>query len=318
MQESFTDNVDAQQKALAAVAARPTLTRLIPAAGAYGLGVIPLARTDDGLSVATFPRICPGALAALRRHVGAPVLPVEFDENVMAFFVDKIYLQGQGVNIHTFRSPDFLDDPASDQKLFSPKIEQPEARGSLLPAGDIVLADLSLSSEIHNLDVPRPAGLDNYRLGEFCPAFRNDGGTWTVWAEQPLAPEVPLILQVAEDYGGEEFFRDLSAIAVREWPAILFPSEIQVLGVGEDGALALYLDGSTHSIAPGTADTYRTEYWLVRHGWRFHRRLSVHAHAVARVPRATIRYASPFQGAGAAELRRWLFPGDESRAGGPA
>lgn len=305
-QEGLAGNPDAQQRALAEVSDKSTLTRLLPAVAAYSLGAIPLSREDDGIVLATFPGICPGALALLQRHLGAPVRPVEFDENVMAFFVDKIYLNGRGVNIHTFRTPDFLDDPANDERVLSPKVEHPEAAGGGLDPGKVVLADLALASELRDLENPAPARLDAWRLGEFCPGFRKDDGRWTVWLPGPLPPDVPLLLQFSEDYSGGEFFRDLTGEPVREFPYILFPSEVQILGLRPDGALLLYVDGATHAVAPGETPVFGTEYWLVRHGHRFHRKLAVSVRAVALADRAALDIRPPFAGAGALELRRWL------------
>ena len=86
MIESLAVNVEAQQKALLAAEARPTLTKIIPAVAAYTLGVIPISREDEGVVFAAFPGICPAVPEVLRRHAGAPVVMVEFDENVMARF----------------------------------------------------------------------------------------------------------------------------------------------------------------------------------------------------------------------------------------
>lgn len=307
--EALVGNPEAQQRALTAVAARDALTRLIPAVAAYSLGAIPLSRDEDGIAMATFPGICPGALALLRRHLGAVVKPVEFDEGVMQFFVDKIYLNGRGVNIHTFRNADFLDDASNDEKVLAAKVERPEPTGSALPAGDLVLADMHLASHLKNLDNPQPLRLDSWRLGEFCPGFRNEGGKWTVWTAGPFPADAPLFLQYSENYDGDEFFRDLTGEPVREFPFILFPSEVQILGVGAAGALDLYVDGVTHRIEPGSTPTLQAEYWLVRHGQRFHRKLTVDVRGVWNVKREEVDFAPPFRGAGAAELRKWLGAG---------
>jgi len=304
--EALAGNPEAQQRALSEVAGKASLVRLLPAAGAYSLGAIPLSRDEDGIAVATFPGVCPGALALLRRHLGALVKPVEFDENVMAFFVNKIYLNDRGVNIHTFRTAAFLDDPANDEKILSVKDEHPNPTAAAVDAGHTVLVDVHLASELDDLDSRQPARLDSWRLGEFCPGFRRNGNRWTVWAAGALPQDSPLFIQYSEDYSGGEFFRDLTAEAVREFPFILFPSEVQILGVAKDGTLDLYLDGKTHQVAPGQTPVLGTEYWLVRHGHRFHRKLKVEIKGVWLVRRTDLDVAPPFRGAGALELRNWL------------
>lgn len=309
MIEPLAENVEAQQKALLAAEARPTLTKLIPAVAAYTLGVIPISREDEGVVFATFPGICPEVRQVLKRHAGAPVVTVEFDENVMAFFLDKIYLKGHGSNIHTFKTPEFLGDPANHDRLFSAKVEKPEPSGSQLPFEFLALCDLHLASELHNLDRPQPARLESYRLGEFCPAFRRDADGWTIWAEEALDEDVPLLLQFSEDYAGEEFYRDLSAVVVKAWPHVIFPSEVQLLGIDREGALQVYMDGTLEKVQPGRPRTLATEYYLVRHGWRFHRRLTLTVRNLVKAKRDEVRYAPPFRGAGAEELRRWLATG---------
>lgn len=304
--ESLVGNPEAQQRALSEVAEKASLTRLLPAVAAYSLGAIPLSRDDDGIALATFPGICSGALGLLRRHLGAPVKPVEFDENVMAFFVDKIYLNGRGVNIHTFASPDFLDDPRNDERVLSLKVEHPEPAIAGANPGKIVLLDVHLASALADLDNPQPARLEAWRLGEFCPGFRREGDRWTVWSAAPLPADAPLFIQYSEHYSGGEFFRDITGEAVREFPFILFPSEVQILGVRAEGTVELYLDGATHSIAPGQTPVLGTEYWLVRHGHRFHRRLTVAVKGVWLADRRNIDVAPPFRGAGAPELANWL------------
>lgn len=304
--EALVGDPEAQQRVLTGVSERSTLTRLLPAVGAYSLGAIPLSRDDDGISIATYPGICPGALALLGRHLGAVVKPVEFDENVMTFFIDKIYLGGRGVNIHTFNSAGFLDDPANDEKVLSAKVESPETGVSALDPAQIVLADIHLSSVLRNLDTGQPPRLETWRLGEFCPGFRRDGDQWIIWASTPLPPEAPLFIQYSEGYDGHEFFRDLTAEPVTEFPFILFPSEVQILGVEASGALVLYLDGVTHRLEPGLTPVLCAEYWLVRHGHRFHRTLEVGVRGIWVVNRANLRLEPQFRGAGAEELRKWL------------
>ncbi|NUN48084.1 MAG: hypothetical protein HUU15_04550 [Candidatus Brocadiae bacterium] len=306
MEESLQDNVEAQQRALAGLEGKSTILRLISAVGSYSLGVIPLRRGEDGLVLATFPGICPAALAVVRRRLQMPLCPVAFDENVMMFFIDKLYLKGRGVNIHTFPREDFLEDEANDERVLSLKEEKPEGTGSALAADEIVLADLRLRSELRNLDRPAPPALDAWRLGEFCPAWRGDGDRFRVWSEQPLPKEIPLLLQYSEDYHGDEYYRDLTAVAVGEWPQVLFPSEVQILGIREDGALDLYLDGATHRIPPGSNPVLRTSYCLVRHGYRFRRSIEVRVREIARVRRDALAFDPPFRGAGAPELRKWL------------
>ena len=139
--------------------------------------------------------------------------------------------------------------------------------------------------------------------------MRRDGDRWTVWAAGPLPEDAPMFIQYSEDYSGGEFFRDITAEAVREFPFILFPSEVQILGCQPDGALDLYLDGRTHRVAPGETPVLGTEYWLVRHGHRFHRKLTVQVKGVWLVKREELEFAPPFRGAGAAELARWLRSG---------
>ncbi len=304
--ESLVGNPEAQQRALSEVAEKASLTRLLPAVAAYSLGAIPLSRDDDGIAMATFPGICAGALGLLRRHLGAIVKPVEFDENVMAFFVDKIYLNGRGVNIHTFKSPDFLDDPRNDERVLSLKIEHPEPATSRAVPGKIVLLDIHLASELADLDNPQPARLEAWRLGEFCPGFRRNGDRWIVWSPGPLSPDAPLFIQYSEHYSGSEFFRDITGEAVGEFPFILFPSEVQILGVGADGTVDVYVDGTTHPVAPGQTPTLGTEYWLVRHGHRFHRKLTIGVKDVRLVDRGALDMTPPFRGAGAPELANWL------------
>ncbi len=304
--EALAGNPEAQQRALSEVAEKVSLTRLLPSVAAYSLGAIPLSRDDDGIALATFPGICSGALGLLRRHLGAPLKPVEFDENVMAFFVDKIYLNGRGVNIHTFKSPDFLDDPRNDERVLALKVEHPEPATAELNPGKIVLLDVHLASALSDLDDPQPARLEAWRLGEFCPGFRREGDRWTVWSAAPLPADAPLFIQYSEHYSGGEFFRDITGEAVREFPFILFPSEVQILGVRANGTVELYLDGVTHSIAPGQTPVLGTEYWLVRHGHRFHRKLTVGVKGVWLADRGNIDVAPPFRGAGAPELANWL------------
>jgi hypothetical protein len=306
MLENLADNVEAQQRKLAEVAMKPTLTRLVNRVAAYCLGSIPLEREEDGIAFACFPGSCPAIAGVLRRHLGAEARLIPFDENVMGFFLDKIYVKGKGINIHTFAKPDFLLDPAMDSKLFEAKVEDPAAAGSELPPAEIVLARIELSSSIANLDRPGAAPLDGYRLGEFQPAFRRDGNEWTVWSPEPLPDSIPVLVQFAEEHGGEEFYRDLSAVAVSTWPHVLFPSEIQLLGVTREGGIILYLDGSTATVRPGETREMSTVYHLVRHGYRFRRALRLTVSLVARVRRTAIRYMPPFRGAGAEELRTWL------------
>lgn len=309
MLEELADNVEAQQRLLAEVAQKPALTRLVNRVASYTLGVIPIARADDAIVFARFPGGAPGVEAVLGRHVQAPVRLVDFDENVMSFFVDRLYLKGKSVNIHTFGSEGFLDDPASDAKLMEPKAEAPSPAGSEVPPGDLVLADFELLSDLANLDRGQAARLDNYRLGEFCPAFRRDGDRWIVWSPEPVPTEASVLLQFAEGRGGEEFFRDLSAIAVREWPHVIFPSEVQLLGASRDGGLHVYLDGATTLVRPGEPRELRTEYFMLRHGYRWRRRITMSFAMVTKVRRSALRYEPPFRGAGAEEFRKWLRTG---------
>ncbi|MCE9581982.1 MAG: hypothetical protein K8T20_05645 [Planctomycetes bacterium] len=304
--EALEGNPEAQQRALTEIAERASLTRLLPAVGAYSLGAIPLSRDDDGISMATYPGICPAALALLRRHLGAPIKPIAFDEEVMTFFVKKIYLGDHGVNLHTFRSADFLDNPANDEKVLSVKVESPETGVSALDPGRIALADIHLSSVLRNLDTGQPPRLETWRLGEFRPGFRRDGDRWTIWAANPVPTDAPLFIQYSEEYEGDEFFRDISAEAVREFPFILFASEVQVLGVEASGALVLYVDGATHRIEPGSTPALQAEYWLVRHGHRFHRKLEIRVRGIWVESRDSLNFEPPFRGAGAEELRKWL------------
>jgi hypothetical protein len=306
MEEAAPESVEAQQRILEAASRRSSLTRLLTPVAAYSLGAIPVARDEDGLALATFPGICAGAVETLRRVLGVPLKLLPFDENVITFFLDKIYLKGRGINIQTFSTPDFLGTPACDAKLLTVKVETPEGSGVGIGPDEIVLADLHLRSELHNLDRPQPARLDSYRLGEFCPAFRRQNGEWLVWSGEPLPDDVPLLLQLSEDYGGEEFYKDLSAFGIREFPHVVFPSEVQLLGLAPRGALHVYVDGASRWVEPGSTVALEAEYWLLRHGWRFHRKIAVQVRGLAVAKRSSLRREPQFRGAGAEELRKWL------------
>lgn len=309
MLESLVDNIDGQQRILAAVAARSTLTKSLPAVAAYSLGVIPLARDADLVTFAAFPEASPDIVKPLERHYGRPARIMPFDENVMSLFLDRIYLKGDSLNLNTFRSPDFLEDPTEHEKLFSAKVEEPEAAGSKVAAGEIVMADLDLWSEIRNLDRPHAPGLDEYRLDHFEPAFRRDGDRWIVWASKPLDRKVSLFLQISEAGDGDDFMRRLYSAPVEAWPWVIFKSEVQVLSVARDGRLQVYVDGVSEFVGPGESRELKTEYHLVRFGNRFRRRLTLTVRGVWKIPRERLEYETPFRGAGGEELRRWIRVG---------
>lgn len=287
------------------------LVAAIPPVVAAGFGVIPIRReADGGLLVAASGAGAPGRFETLERIVSCPVRHRPFHELVLRTFLPRIYLEGKNINFPTFRTADFLEDPACARILAAEKKDDPEVSGTLLPAGQIAIVEASIRSDLEDLDSTPISRAVPHGFESYAPAlaFRVRGHVVTCYREHPLDPEVSMLLQEDVRYGGLDHEHGVRSAEVKTFPHLVHPTEIQIAALGDDGSLGVYCYDRVAWVKPESApETFSITYYFLSFGRRLKRRLTYRIQSILILPRGRLVEEPPSADRWTPQdLARWL------------
>lgn len=313
---------ESQQRAILSAAARDaSLVALVPPVVALGFGVLALRRLGDVLTVACSPDANRRALRLLRAVLRLEIVATPFEDRLLREAVKEAYADGsESINFPTFQGREFLEDEANAELLRREKVEDLGPIACELPPDLLVLLNLDYRTTLTSLDrggpcgaLPDPARTRVELAGlEACWRAGPDGAVtaWLPGAELP--PRARLLwneVRTSETLGGRGRREEQSArgLVVEDLPHVIHPSEVQLTGIGADGALSIHAYDRRERLAPGTRGvTLRVVYQFLSWGERLERSIELRLHDLRVVPRAQVRLAAPPMPWGKEELGRWL------------
>ena len=277
-----------QKAALEAVEKSRRLREAIAPITAVACGVVPLGpvpAADDTaapLIMAVTQRAHPDVAVALQDGLRRRIEVVRCDSALVRRTIEKVYVRRRGLNLQTFQSPDFLGEPGTGKKLLCEKVEKLPPVNCAPAADRIVLLDVSLHSILINIDRQEPSDLG---VGPSELGFKIVGGRPVLFQDEPPADDEILIVQRACLYDGVEHAHGIGSEAVETLPHVLHPTEIQIVGLAPDGSLTFHLYDHCVTLAPGEEGRFEVEYYYLRFGMRYHRRLILTVRGIWCVPR---------------------------------
>lgn len=304
------ESTQEQRKALQWLEQAPHVRALVPAITAVSCGVLPLG-TEDGsdpslapdvpLFLAAFPSVHADVPLLLSRAMHRPVECVDFEPSLVIGAIEKFYMCEGGLNLQTFEHPDFLLASASAPKILHEKVEDlPTVHWHPHPE-TLTLIDLSLHSILTNLDGNDTTDLTS-TSADFAFKFLDEKPL--IFLDEPLAEDAGLLVQRSFLYDGCEHVHGFGGEPASNLPYVLHPSEVQIVGLADSGAVTIHLYDHTVTLPPGERGTFEIEYHYLRHGMRYHRRIVVAVHGVWRARRETLVYADYERHAEAEDLER--------------
>jgi hypothetical protein len=318
----FTKNcssLEGQRKALLGLERAELRDTLTPAA-ALSFGAVPVCEHDGRLVLAALPSVHPDSEGALSAALERPALFVRFDGGLVREAIGRHYLGSKGdntgVDLPTFKTPDFLKDRRAAKRLLSEKHGELPAEEIRLAPGRVAFLDVRVHSVLRSLDVKRHV--------EFAPtksmlAFRlegegEDGGECQValFREKLPPPEVKAIVSQSLFYDGDEHVHAVVSKDLAVLPHVIHPSELQLAGLDGDEARFWVYD-RIETVRAGRPSSWRTKYYFLHFGARIERTLRLDVLAFATVPRSSIRLAGTNERLAPAELER-VFGLDFARA----
>lgn len=302
----------------------PELVGCLEPVVAAGFGVVPLRRLGDVLTVACSPRANPAAIRLLRDVLDLEVVATPFEEHLIRDAIDTAYLQESPlVNFPTFRSPDFLEDPASAEVLRQEKFERFEEfesagdTGSQLASGRVTLATLSFWTRLTDADAPAPGQAlpirerSRIRLGDLEVAWRLEPQGPVVFDAPPDLGSLVVTQYRSSEYrhlrgGGWVDDHGVETEVAADLPLVIHPTEVQLLGVTESGGLRLYLYDEVKVVEPGERARFVLEYHFLSYGTRMTRRIELEVLEVVSVAADSVERRSRAGSWGPVELARWF------------
>lgn len=299
-----------QRERLEQVRRDPELLRAIPRVVAASFGVLPLGRIPGGLELAVAPSCTPAALRALERASGLRLRAVPMHEPLVHVYISRLYLEGQGVNFHTFESPEFLEDPRSDARLLSEKDEGELTVEWEPDPGRLVLLDYSYRTELRSLDHrPPPLGFNAGPLELGFELERDEQGELRAVLEReaPLPPQVAMLARESYAITGLEHSHGWRVHQIAAAPFLIHPTEVQLVALEPSGALRLWVYDHLERVQPGERGRrFELTYYFLSMGQRLRRRLWIEIHALHSVPRERLELRRTPLPWTAEHLRRWL------------
>ena len=283
--------------ALRAALADPSLLAHVPPIVAASFGVLPLHRTPVVLTVACTPDADRAALRLLQHVLGTSIVATPFEPASLRDAIRTAYFRDRPPpNFPTFPDPDFLQDPHNAPALRHEKVEHLPAPKVELPSSHLALATWTLRTTLTRLDAPKfrqalpdPARI-RHRLGDLDLAWaERDDRLWITKAlpddDKPLlVNEFHLedVHHLPELWLGVHEVRPHAPAA---FPHILHPTELQLVGIDVDGALQIYANGSTRTVAVGAPSCIEVCYNFLSYGVRHARTLRLVVHDLRAVAR---------------------------------
>ena len=292
-----------QVRALESARRNPALTSLVPPVVAASFGVVPIGQSPGRVVLATFPRPSGAAVSLLGELLAASVEPHPFEGALMAYYIHKIFLGGNGgVNFQTFLEPDFLV-PGNLPALTREKRDTVRGRCHL-PSDRVIVCDLSYRSVLTPLD--EPEGDLEYEPGPASPAYRKTSSRIYVKPEIGYTEKTVLIIRESYSYRGAEFKNGFRGAAASELPHVIHPSEIQIAGIGSGGELSFYIYDHLEKVKPGKSRTWKLRYHFLSFGRRYRREISLRLEDHRAWPRRAIRPLAGDPPLRPVDLRRWF------------
>jgi hypothetical protein len=248
------------------------LSRLLSPAGSACFGAIAIARGRSRARLAICeganPDCRPAMEAALRRTIQF----VAFDRELMERTINDVINKGRPVNLATFRSPDFLTDPARAQALIVEKRDAFEKSSPDLAPAELALLEVRLTNELCGLDA---RGKKGYVQGATDIPFKVLPEGPVLLRDSPVPEEARLLASVDMVLVGQHRGTSWMAMEVEELPLVLHPTEMQLVELSADGVLSFYVYDTTHRVAPGEKRTFSCEYYFLHMGLRYRRELTL-------------------------------------------
>lgn len=269
-------------------AREPDLVAKITLPLAAIFGVIPLEEAGPRLCVASGRSTSPSALDVLAKILDRPLDPVACEDWVISYYLNRIYLGGQPFDLPTFLEEDFLRKPVNWPLLTRQKECKPPSGPSLLPPDLVAALDLSYRSVMQNVDHPHEPEFQS--IGADGVPFVFFGDRLLLSRGPCLDPQVQLLAKESFSYAGCEHFTGFSGHEIREFPFFIHPSEVQVLSVGKEGDLELYLYDKVERVKPDGPRTWKLSYYFLSAGRQYRRELTIRIHGLCAVPRKCLVY----------------------------
>ena len=308
--ESFEIEPRSHVERLKRVRPGSPLTALVPRVVAAGFGIIPLDAGKGYLEVAAAHGLGNDALRALSQLLKRDIRVVRVRESLVQETFARVYPDHDAINFHTFLTDDFLTRAPEyalllEEKPFTPVesvVERDPARLAVL--------DYGYQSLLWNLDGPplKPA----FRAGatELCfDVDRTVDPPVIVIPRRKPVPQNVLVL-ARESFatsGGPEHAHGFRSHEVQTLPFMIHPTELQITGLREDGALELLIYDRVERVKPGDRRRFEVEYCFLSMGQRLRRRLVLTIVGLYFVDRTALRYQEDEPPWTAEHLRRWLF-----------
>ncbi|MBL4848397.1 MAG: hypothetical protein JKY65_22990 [Planctomycetes bacterium] len=296
----------------------PKLVSCVSPVVAAGFGIIPLRRLGDVFTVACSPRANPAAIRLLREVLDLEVVATPFEEHLIRDAIDSAYLrESPQVNFPTFRNSDFLDDPGSAAILGCEKSETFSAPGSALSPERVTFATLAFRTRLTDADAPTPGEAlprrdrSRIRLGELDVAWRlGSGGPIVFDAPDELGSLVMTQYRESEyrhlRSGGWIDDDGVESDVSPDFPLVIHPTEVQLLGLSPSGGLRFHLYDEERVVEPGQRESYLVEYHFLSYGSRMTRRIELDVLEVVCVERDSVTRRGKPCGWGPGELGRWF------------
>ncbi len=290
-------------KALRQAAANSKLLARIPKIVAHSFGVIPVRETDEELTLACCQGINRDCLNFLQRRLGKRIRASLSDSQLIDLFMSKIYPTKGGLNMNTFDSPDFITDEKNSASLVAEKRDDLGTIRSELALDELVILDLSYYSFLENIDHPKTES--EIRIGRLDIPFR-DKGDRIVVSPKPVSESVLMLVRTDSFYDGYEYIHGIAGSRVTRLPFVIHPSEIQVTRIHATGALTFYLYDNFERVEPHAAFHWQKEYYFLRSGNRFKRKLTIVVRHLRKARRSQLEYSRHSIEWTTEDLERWL------------
>lgn len=314
-------SLEGQRLALAALRGRSLKDRLTPV-GAVGFGAVPIAEIEGSLVLATVPAVCPGYRQALSSALGAPAVPLPFEEGLVREAIDRFYLRDRrgedGLDLPTFQTPEFLLKPELTGRLIEEKKGKLPPKPVSVPEGGVALLELRVHNVLRPLDGPVPLV---FASGPSEPGFGIRGEEAVLFRDRlPDASKGALVSQSVL-YDGCQHLQALTYHELDGLPHVIHPSELQLAEITDRTAVFWVYDSfetvEAHARAHAREPWTRSRrYYFLRFGARFERTFSLDVLHFCLVKHSALRLARRGD-FGPAELGRVLgldFPVRHSAA----
>ncbi|MHC4392528.1 MAG: hypothetical protein ACYS22_14605, partial [Planctomycetota bacterium] len=253
--------VRAHIERLERVKRRPELLERVPRVVAAGFGVIPVGYLGDTLELFATQGLPESVEQALPRILGVAVQVQRVREALVHVYLGRLYPKEPNINFHTFETADFLDDPAAWPDLIEEKPYEPVPTTLDPDPGKVTFLDYAYRSYLTDLDGRQ---VPQFEAGDLDLKFAILGnglrGRVVMHREEPLPPEVPLVISESRSNVGIEHTHGWKGHEITELPFMVHPTEIQVVGVHNDGAIDLFVYDRVERVRPGETPRFEIVY----------------------------------------------------------